>query len=181
MHDATPSRRARQLRRGLIAVARMLALALVLLWSAFPIALLVLGSLRLPRDIFSDKNLFVFTPTLQNYVNLWQRWPDFFHNLVNSLLIALGATALTLVISFLAGYVYARRQGRLLTASAGQHVSRCSTAPANSPSYGFIFSAQPRNTYVRNESVCRIVRARNSTGSGQTRSKQHKQRRGFES
>jgi multiple sugar transport system permease protein len=30
----------------------------------------------------------------------------------------LGATALTLVISFLAGYVYARRQGRWLTASA---------------------------------------------------------------
>jgi hypothetical protein len=80
--------------------------------------LLVLGSLRLPRDIFSDKHLFVFTPTLQNYVNLWQRWPDFFHNLANSLLIALGATALTLVISFLAGYVYARRQGRMLTASA---------------------------------------------------------------
>jgi multiple sugar transport system permease protein len=72
----------------------------------------------MPRDIFSEKNLFVFTPTLQNYVNLWQRWPDFFHNLVNSLMIALGATALTLVISFLAGYVYARRQGRWLTASA---------------------------------------------------------------
>ena len=118
MHDATPSRRWRQLRRGLIAGARMLALAVVLVWSAFPIALLVLGSLRMPRDIFSEKNLFLFTPTLQNYVNLWQRWPDFFHNLVNSLLIALGATALTLVISFLAGYVYARRQGRMLTASA---------------------------------------------------------------
>jgi len=118
MHDATPSRRLRQMRRALVAGARMLALAVVLVWSAFPIALLVLGSLRMPRDIFSEKNLFVFTPTLQNYVNLWQRWPDFFHNLVNSLMIALGATALTLVISFLAGYVYARRQGRMLTASA---------------------------------------------------------------
>ena len=118
MHDATPSRRLRKVRRALVAGARMLALAVVLVWSAFPIALLVLGSLRMPRDIFSEKNLFVFTPTLQNYVNLWQRWPDFFHNLVNSLMIALGATALTLVISFLAGYVYARRQGRMLTASA---------------------------------------------------------------
>ena len=76
MHDATPSRRLRQVRRALVAGARMLALAVVLVWSAFPIALLVLGSLRMPRDIFSEKNLFVFTPTLQNYVNLWQRWPD---------------------------------------------------------------------------------------------------------
>ena len=135
MHDATPSRRLRQLRRALVAGARMLALAVVLVWSAFPIALLVLGSLRMPRDIFSEKNLFVFTPTLQNYVNLWQRWPDFFHNLVNSLLIALGATALTLVISFLAGYVYARRQGRCRTCAclglgASPRGAFCNPAPS---------------------------------------------------
>ena len=96
----------------------MAALVLVLAWSAFPIALIVLASLRMPNDIFSEKGLLPFSATTQNYVNLWKRWPDFFHNLQNSLEIALGATALTLVISFLAGYVYARRQGRLLTASA---------------------------------------------------------------
>ncbi len=56
--------------------------------------------------------------TTRNYVNLWERWPDFFDNLVNSLVVALSATALTLVVSFLAGYVYSRRDGRLLTASA---------------------------------------------------------------
>jgi len=112
------SRTARQLRRLLLALLRMSALALVLLWSAFPIALIVIGSVRPAAQIFSEKNLVAFSATTQNYVNLWKRWPDFFHNLANSLLIALGATALTLVVSFLAGYVYARRQGRWLTASA---------------------------------------------------------------
>jgi len=112
------SRTARQLRRLLLALLRMSALALVLFWSAFPIALIVIGSVRPAAQIFSEKNLVAFSATTQNYVNLWKRWPDFFHNLANSLLIALGATALTLVVSFLAGYVYARRQGRWLTASA---------------------------------------------------------------
>ncbi|MEO6625153.1 MAG: carbohydrate ABC transporter permease [Burkholderiaceae bacterium] len=108
----------RRLKRWLAGAGRMAALALVLVWSAFPIALIVLASLRMPNDIFSEKGLLPFSATTQNYVNLWKRWPDFFHNMLNSLEIALGATALTLVISFLAGHVYARRRGRLLTASA---------------------------------------------------------------
>lgn len=109
------------LRRGrawLVGGLRMLALAAVLVWSVFPIALMVSSSLRLPKDIFSGGSSLLFSPTTQNYVNLWQRWPDFFHNLLNSLVVSVGATALTLVISFLAGYVYSRRDGRLLTASA---------------------------------------------------------------
>jgi multiple sugar transport system permease protein len=107
-----------RLRRALVHGLRMTALAAVLLWSAFPIALMVLASLRPPRDIFSTSLNFISTATTHNYVNLWKRWPDFFHNLGNSLVVALGATALTLLLSFLAGYVYSRRQGRLLTASA---------------------------------------------------------------
>jgi len=115
MHD---TRLPRRLRHWVVGALRMVALALVLVWSAFPIALIVLGSLRMPNQIFSEQHLFVFSATTQNYVNLWNRWPDFFHNLLNSLQIALGATALTLVVSFLAGHVYARRQSRVLTASA---------------------------------------------------------------
>ncbi len=113
-----PAFTTRSARRGLIGLLRMLALGAVLVWSAFPIFLIVSASLRLPKDIFSTGSSFFFSPTTQNYVNLWKRWPDFFHNLLNSLMVSLGATALTLVISFLAGYVYSRRDGKLLTASA---------------------------------------------------------------
>jgi multiple sugar transport system permease protein len=107
-----------RLRRAVTQALRMAALAVVLLWSAFPILLMLVASLRPPRDVFSTSMNFLSTASTQNYVNLWKRWPDFFHNLGNSLLVALGATALTLLLSFLAGYVYSRRQGRLLTASA---------------------------------------------------------------
>ncbi len=118
MQAANRSKVVRRARKRLIGVLRMLALAAVLVWSAFPIALIVLSSLRAPRDIFSTSANFVFVATTQNYLNLWKRWPDFFRNLLNSVEVALGATALTLVISFLAGYVYSRRHDKLLTASA---------------------------------------------------------------
>lgn len=107
-----------RLRKGVLQALRMLALTAMLVWSAFPILLMVTASLRAPRDVFSTSLDFFATLSAQNYVNLWKRWPDFFLNLGNSLIVALGATALTLVLSFLAGYVYSRREGKLLTASA---------------------------------------------------------------
>lgn len=107
----------RRVKRWLVHALRLLALAAVLVWSGFPILLVLWSSLRQPRDIFAGGGD-LLSLTTRNYVNLWQRWPDFFHNLANSLVIALSATALTLVVSFLAGYVYSRRDGRLLTASA---------------------------------------------------------------
>ena len=107
-----------RLRRAVANGLRMLALAAVLVWSAFPIALMVAASLRPPREVFSTSFDFLSAASVQNYINLWKRWPDFFHNLGNSLIVSLGATALTLVLSFLAGYAYSRHQGKLLTASA---------------------------------------------------------------
>ncbi len=106
------------MRRGLTHALRMLALAAVVVWSAFPIALMVAASLRPPREVFSTSFDFLSSASVQNYINLWKRWPDFFSNLGNSLIVSLGATALTLVLSFLAGYAYSRHQGKLLTASA---------------------------------------------------------------
>jgi multiple sugar transport system permease protein len=97
---------------------RGLGLAAVVLWSGFPILLIVLFSLKPARDIFEYPPRFAFWPTLQNYANLWKRWPDFFDNLWNSLVVATGATALTLVVTMMAGYVYSRRRSPMLTGSA---------------------------------------------------------------
>ncbi len=107
-----------RLRRKLTTLLRMFALVAVLVWSAYPIALIVLSSLRTPRDIFATGGASSWALTTMNYSNLWKRWPDFFGNLGNSLIVSLSATLLTLVVSFLAGYVYSRRDGRLLTSSA---------------------------------------------------------------
>ena len=105
-------------RNPLIRALRHLALALVVLWSGFPILLIVLFSFKPPRDIFEAPPRFVFWPTVQNYANLWKRWPDFFDNLWNSIQVSLGATALTLLLTLLAGWVYSRCRGAVLTGSA---------------------------------------------------------------
>jgi multiple sugar transport system permease protein len=102
----------------LSALGKALALALVLLWSLLPIALIVTSSFKLDRDIFSVPNSVAFTPTLANYVALWQRWGDFFTGLLNSLIVTVGATVLSVGGSMLAGYAYSRYRGRALSFSA---------------------------------------------------------------
>jgi multiple sugar transport system permease protein len=101
-----------------IRLLRGLAFAAVALWSLFPIALVVSASFKPARDIFVYPPRWLFTPTLENYAGLWLRWPEFFGNLLNSLIVTLAATALATLASGLAGYVYSRYRSRLLTASA---------------------------------------------------------------
>jgi len=97
---------------------RLVLLALVVTWSAFPIALVVLASFKPAKMIFDIPPRLFFMPTLENYRSLLQAWPEFFPRLLNSLIITVGTTALTVIASSLAGYVYARYRGGLLTASA---------------------------------------------------------------
>jgi multiple sugar transport system permease protein len=99
-------------------ILRLALVALAVLWSAFPVALVVLSSFKPPRDIFSVPPTLIFTPTLTNYAGLWRDWPSFFYNLGSSFVVTVGATLLTIVVSALAAYVYSRYRSRLLTASA---------------------------------------------------------------
>lgn len=110
-----PRRRWRPILRRTL---RGLAFLAVALWSLFPIAFVVHASFRPPATIFAVPPRFLVAPTTENYIELARLWPDFFGSLVNSLIITLGATALTVAASALAGWVYARRRGRLLTTSA---------------------------------------------------------------
>jgi multiple sugar transport system permease protein len=99
-------------------VLRGIAFGAIVIWSLGPIALIVMASLKPARDIFVYPPRWLFTPTLENYAGLWLRWPEFFGNLLNSAIVTLGATALAVVASGLAGYVYSRYRSRLLTVSA---------------------------------------------------------------
>ncbi len=99
-------------------VVRLALVALAMLWSGFPILLVVLSSLKPGREIFATPPSLFFTPTLEHYVRLWQVWPDFFLNMRNSLIVTIGASLLCVACSTLAGYVYARFHDRWLTASA---------------------------------------------------------------
>ena len=97
---------------------RLMFAGLVIVWSAAPIALVVLSSFKEPKHIFETPYRFVFSPVFDNYRVLWRDNPAFFRGLVNSAIIAGGATLLVVAASFCAGYVYARMHGRFFSGSA---------------------------------------------------------------
>jgi len=97
---------------------KALAIAVVLVWSLLPIAMIVLSSFKADRDIFAVPPRLAFEPTLVNYATLWTRWGDFFTGLLNSVVVTAGATLLAVAASTLAGYAYSRHRGRILSASA---------------------------------------------------------------
>jgi multiple sugar transport system permease protein len=94
------------------------AFALLAAWSLLPMLLLVMGSLKSPADVAAIPPRLVFSPTLGNYVRLFEDWPQYLKALRNSLFITVAATAVTVVVSGLAGWVYSRHRGRTLTATA---------------------------------------------------------------
>lgn len=105
-------------RRWGLAALRWLVLFAVLFWSAAPIVLVALSSLKVPSRIWEYPPNFVFVPSLINYTNLYQRWPEFFIDLGNSFIITAGATLLTLAVSIPAAYAYSRYSSTGLRLSA---------------------------------------------------------------
>ena len=101
-----------------IRILRGVAFALLIVWSAFPIVLVVASSLKPARDIFVYPPRWLFEPTFANYAGLVTRWPDFFRNLLNSAIVAVFATLLAIVASALAAFVYSRFRSRALTLTA---------------------------------------------------------------
>ncbi|HET6469401.1 MAG TPA: carbohydrate ABC transporter permease [Geminicoccaceae bacterium] len=97
---------------------RLACILLAVLWSGFPIYLVVMSSFKPPQRIFEVPPSFVFTPTFDNYLRLWNVWPEFFRNMANSLIVTAGATLLTAVAASLAGYVYSRHRTGFLAGSA---------------------------------------------------------------
>ncbi|WP_306257439.1 carbohydrate ABC transporter permease [Pararhizobium sp. IMCC21322] len=104
--------------RYLTIALRVFIIGLGVIWSAFPIFMVVSSSFKTHIDIFAVPSKFLFTPTLDNYRQLFRAWPEFLDGLLNSLIVTTGATLLTAIVSLLAGYAYSRYQSRLLTASA---------------------------------------------------------------
>jgi len=99
--------------------ARVFVLGIGVIWSAFPIFMVVSSSFKTQLDIFAYPPKFlVFSPTLENYSTLFRAWPQFASGLWSSLIVTVGATALTAVVSLMAGYAYSRYQSRWLTLSA---------------------------------------------------------------
>jgi multiple sugar transport system permease protein len=101
-----------------VRIVRYLGIALVLVWSVFPILLVVLASLKPAAEIFVFPPRVLFVPTFENYARLLVSWPEFFRALWSSLVITLGATLLTVTATLLSGFVYARYRSSALAGSA---------------------------------------------------------------
>ncbi|WP_137177397.1 carbohydrate ABC transporter permease [Roseomonas sp. AR75] len=104
--------------RPLVALGKACAVALILVWSLAPIALIVSASFKPEREIFAFPPRLGFTPTLTHYAALWERWPDFFTALFNSLIVTVMATILAVAASLCSGYAYSRFRGRFVEGSA---------------------------------------------------------------
>lgn len=106
-----------QNKRLLINTLKTLAVVAILVWSLFPIFFIVSSSFKAGHDIFAVPTKFWFEPTVQHYSKLASAWPVFFSSLWNSTVVTAGATALAVIASTTAGYVYSRHNSRLLNAS----------------------------------------------------------------
>lgn len=73
----------------------------------FPVFWMVLSSFKDQRDIFTMPPTLFFTPTLETYANFMQR-ADINRRLLNTIIVATGAGALSIVAGAMAGYALAR-------------------------------------------------------------------------
>lgn len=113
--SATPQPRRK--RRRFEPVAGPLRVVLLLVY-AVPILFIVLTSLKDPSDVISSQSSFLFTPTLEAYTSVLST-SGLFVAMQQSLVIAAGTTALTLLVAIPAGYGLARVDSRITTIGLG--------------------------------------------------------------
>ena len=82
-------------------------LSLILLWIMFPFLYMVLSSFKTNVDLFNVEKLFVFKPTLKNYVDVFTRY-DFATPLKNTAIVSVISTMLSILLGVPAAYSIAR-------------------------------------------------------------------------
>lgn len=107
-----------RVRSATIGALKSLTVVVILCWSLAPILFMVMSSFKPGQDIFAVPPHWNFVPTVQHYLVLWARWQNFFHGLVNSLIITAGATVLVILASTMAGFAYSRNRTPFLQRSA---------------------------------------------------------------
>lgn len=130
-------RRARTRKRWyggpLRAAAIWLPLVALVLWTVGPFLISLSVSFKSPAQVFSDPGLIPSQPTLEAFARVIER-PGFQQALWNSVVIAMGSLALTLIVGVPAAYAFARYQFR------GRHLLLLfSLLPMLVPKVGLMF------------------------------------------
>lgn len=84
-----------------------LFLILVLFFTLFPFIWMILASFKTNAQVTDPNQLFVFKPYLGNYPNVFSRY-DFKKTIFNSFIVAVGSTALALLLGLPSAYAIAR-------------------------------------------------------------------------
>lgn len=95
--------------RSLGKVLHLLGLAALLAFTLFPFYWMVASSLKNQTDLLASPPIWLFTPTLEHYAEIWAD-DDVFDAIVNSLICATCATALAVLLGTPAAYALARFQ-----------------------------------------------------------------------
>jgi multiple sugar transport system permease protein len=88
-------------------VLRYGIILLILLWTIFPIAWMILTSFKPADDIMVTPPRFIFSPTIDNYFHAIQK-ANFTLFIKNTLLVSIVSTVLVIILSSLASYSFAR-------------------------------------------------------------------------
>ena len=90
-------------------------LLLVVIWSFFPILYIILTSFKPPAEVLSYPPTLPIHWSVENYTRLFEQWPQFWHSLVNSVIVTVASTLLTIVLSLPAAYAISRFKSRKLS------------------------------------------------------------------
>lgn len=91
-----------------------LCVAAIIAVTMVPILYLVTSSFKKIVDIMNPQKLFVFTPTIKNYVDVFKKY-DFIKPMYNSLIVSIGATGLACIFGLPTAYSIARYKQRALS------------------------------------------------------------------
>jgi len=94
-------------RRDPVQFLQRLLLVAVVFAFLFPFLWMILASFKTQQQILSASNIFVFQPTFQNYVDVFQQY-SFMKFILNSFFIAAVSTILSLMLGLPAAYSIAR-------------------------------------------------------------------------
>lgn len=87
--------------------SRYFFIAIVLIVWAFPIIWLIMGSFKPQQSIIEGDLFNIFVPTLENYISVF-RTQNYARYLVNSLIVSIITTAISLIVGILAAYSVSR-------------------------------------------------------------------------
>jgi multiple sugar transport system permease protein len=101
-------------KKRIFSLAAWLALAVILVWSLFPILFIFTSSLKPPAEIFEYPPSFLGHFSFRNYVDLARDWKGFFPDLLNSLIITIFSVVITTLFSLPTAYAFSRYRGRYI-------------------------------------------------------------------